>query len=67
MLPSKDLQYTINKQVFKEGFVFHGISRPVIRKVNGEYCIACFVTVGIVDTLEIIKVAECDAEVIAFV
>lgn len=44
MLPSKDLQYSIDRQVFKEGFVFHGISRPVIRKVNNEYCIACFVT-----------------------
>ena len=44
MLPSKDLQHTIDKQVFKDGFVFHGISRPVLRIVNNEYCVACFIT-----------------------
>ena len=44
MLPSKNIQHSIDKQIFKDNFVFHGISRPVIRLVDGEYCIACFVT-----------------------
>ena len=44
MVPSRELQHVIDQQVFPGTFVFHGISRPVIRKIDNRYCIAMFVT-----------------------
>ena len=44
MIPSREIQHTVDRQLFPGTFVFHGISRPVIRKIDGQYCLAMFVT-----------------------
>ena len=44
MVPSSELQHVVDRQLFPGTFVFHGISRPVIRKIDGQYCLAMFVT-----------------------
>lgn len=44
MVPSSDLQNVVDRQLFPGVFIFHGISKPVIRKVNGIYYIAMFIT-----------------------
>ena len=44
MVPSSELQHVVDSQLFQGTFVFHGISKPVIRRVNGKYYVAMFVT-----------------------
>ena len=44
MLPSHDIQHTVDRQLFPDTHFFHGLSRPVIRQIDGHYNLAMFVT-----------------------
>ena len=44
MIPSREIQQTVDRQLFPGTFVFHGLSRPVIRYDRGKYCLAMFIT-----------------------
>jgi len=45
MIPSSELRHVIEQQIFQENPPLFGISRPVIRIVDGKYVIAVFVTI----------------------